>query len=106
MQNYRKLLEKIFELEVEISNSNGATHLRTTSQLNQQTQMSQLSWLKAQLDPTRMETLDLINGKILILEKLSEINIGKNAKILDLKVEMDLRYLTRMEPPTSEQHLS
>ena len=38
---------------VEISHSNGATHLRTASQLNQQTQMSQLSWLRAQLDPTR-----------------------------------------------------
>ena len=34
---------------------------------------------------------------------LQQIIIGK---ILDLKVEMDLRYLTRMEPPTSEQHLS
>ena len=39
----------------EISHSNGATHLRTASQLNQQTQMSQLSWLRAQLDPTRIQ---------------------------------------------------
>ena len=31
----------------EITHSNGATHLRTSSQLNQQTQMSQLSWLRA-----------------------------------------------------------
>ena len=35
-----------------------------------------------------------------------EIIRKSNAKILDLKVEMDLRYLTRMEPPNSEKHLS
>ena len=45
----------------------------------------------------------IINGKILIL---MQNNGNKNGKILDLKVEMDLRYLARMEPPTSEQHLS
>ena len=32
---------------LEISHSNGATHLRTAPQLNQQTQKSQLSWLRA-----------------------------------------------------------
>ena len=49
----------------EISHSNGATHLRTAYQLNQQTQMSQLSWLRAQRNPTRM---------IYLMEKWKNIN--------------------------------
>ena len=44
-----------------------------------------------------MENIDII-----LIEKLMQ----KLWKLLELKVEMDLRYLTRMEPPTSELHLS
>ena len=42
-----KKWEKLLELKVEMDLRYGATHLRTASQLNQQTQMSRLSWLRA-----------------------------------------------------------